>query len=61
MTSGLGLFIFSGFLRPGFSPLVKPLCSGSSEKHVISKVRRKKRGDFIVIFMANNRTMLQKC
>jgi len=32
VTVGLGFFIYSGFLRPEFSLMAKPLCSGSSEK-----------------------------
>lgn len=59
-TVELSLFIFCGFLRPEFSPMAKPFCSCSCEKHCHFKEERE-RGDFTVIFMANNRTMLQTC
>ena len=56
-TVELDLFIFSGFLSPEFSPVAKPLCSCSCEKHCHFKGEREKER---VIFMANNRTVLQK-
>ena len=51
MTAGLGLFIFSGFLRPQFSPMVKPLCSGSSEKHCHFKSKKEKERWFYSDFL----------